>query len=152
MTTESKQEHRRGASPLLGSATAGLVVLAVVALAGALLAQQGGMTGALAGGSLALAVLVVSTAVVNAVAGLMPGASLLIALLTFVLQVLVLALVAVAIHDAGLPEQEFARGWFALGVTAVTLTWITVHTWLYTRLRIPAYDLPSHQRTGGEQR
>lgn len=151
MTTESKQEHRRGASPLLGSATAGLVVLGVLALAGGLLAQQGGFTGALAGGSLALAVLVVSTAVVNTVAGVMPGASLLIALLTFVLQVLLLALVAVAIHDAGLPGEEFARGWFAAALTAVTLTWITVHTWLYTRLRISAYDLPVSPRPGGER-
>lgn len=155
MTTESQQDTPRGVSPLLGSAAAGGVVIAVVALLGWLLADAAGLLGGFVGGTLALVVLFVSTTVVNAVAGIMPGASLLIALLTFFLQVLVLAFVAVALREAAFDRDRFSDGWFAAGVVAVTLGWVATHVWLYTRLRIPAYDLtrwdrPSSDRAGGE--
>lgn len=125
-------------------------MVALVAGVAWLVAQSAGLSGALAGGSLALVVLFVSTSIVNTVAGIMPGASLLIALLTFFLQVLLLAFVVVAINDADLSGEEFSRTWFAAGVGAVTMTWITAHVWLYTRLRIPAYDLTRSHRPGGE--
>lgn len=155
MTTESQQDTPPGVPPLLGSAAAGVVTIGLLALLGWLLADAAGLLGGVVGGTLALVVLFVSTTVVNAVAGIMPGASLLIALLTFFLQVLVLAFVAVALREAAFDRERFSDGWFAAGVVTVTLAWITTHVWLYTRLRIPAYDLsrsdgaPS-DRPGGE--
>lgn len=150
MTTESQQDTSRGVSPLLGSGVAGVVAIGVLALLGWVVADAAGLLGGVSGGALALVVLFVSTTVVNAVAGIMPGASLLIALLTFFLQVLVLAFVAVALREAAFDDAQFSGGWFAAGVVTVTLTWVAVHVWLYTRLRIPAYDLPSPHRPGGE--
>lgn len=150
MTTESKQDTPRRVSPLRGAVVTSGAAVAVVALVGLAVGGIAAASGALVGGALALVVLATSTAVVNAVAGLMPGASLLIAGLTFVLQILILAVVAMALRDAGWGEDTFSSRWFAGGIIGVTMTWVTAHTWFYTRLRVPAYDLTRSHRPGGE--
>ncbi len=150
MTTESQQDTRRGVSPLLGAAAAGAVVTVLLALVGWFGAQSAGLWGALAGGSLALVVLLASTTVVDVVAGVMPGASLLIALLTFFLQILLLVAVAISLQDSSLLDGQVSRGWFAGALMGVTLAWLPAHAWLYTRLRIPAYDLHAAGRPGSE--
>lgn len=150
MTTESKQDTPRRVSPLRGAAAISAAAVLVVSLIGLAVGGAAAGAGAVVGGLLAFVVLTTSTAVVNVVAGLMPGASLLIAGLTFVLQVLLLAVVAMALRDAALRNDAFSPGWFAGGIIGVTMTWITAHTWLYTRLRVPAWDLTTSHRPGGE--
>lgn len=150
MTTESQQDTPSRVSPLRGAVAASAGAMLIVTLVGLAAGGIAAAYGALVGGALALVVLATSTAVVNAVAGLMPGASLLIAGLTFVLQVLILAVVAMALRDAGWSDDTFSSRWFAGGIIAVTMTWVTAHTWFYTRMRVPAYDLTRSHRPGGE--
>lgn len=154
MTTESKQDTRTGVSPLLGAAAAGLVLVGVLAIAGGLAAGGPGLVAAAAGGGLALVVLGSGTAVVHVVSDVMPSASLLVALLTYTLQVVLMALVALALVRVDVGGQELSRGWFAGSLIAVTALWMAVQVWLASRVRIPAYDLPSNgsseDRPGGE--
>ena len=82
-------------------------------------------------------------AVVGFVARLLPSASLLVALMTYVLQLLVLALVVAAIDGADLGAETLSRGWFAAAVIAVTLTWVVGQLVAATRQRIPVYDTSS---------
>ena len=80
----------------------------------------------------------------------MPRASLLVALLTYVLQLLVLAICIAAIDRAGIDQGTLARGWFAAGVIAVTLLWMAGQLVAATRQRIPAWDpSPSAPVEGG---
>ena len=143
MTTESKTGPRNGLSPLLGALVSGAVMVVVLVLVAALVSGRPGAVGAAAGGVLTLAVFTLGVAAVGFVARLLPGASLLVALMTYVLQLLVLALVVAAIDGADLGAETLSRGWFAAAVIAVTLTWVVGQLVAATRQRIPLYDTPA---------
>lgn len=155
MTTESKQDtplrtRSHGASPLLGAAAASTVLVATLAGLGLALSGSAGLTGALAGGGLALAIFLVGTLVVDAVARMMPAMSMLIALLTYLLQVVVMAVVVTALVRSEVGGEQLFREWFAGAVIAVTMLWLGVQVWLFTRLRIPVFDPPVRGEPGGE--
>ena len=99
-----------------------------------------------AGGVLTLVVFALGIAVVGAVARLVPAASLLVALMTYALQLLVLALGVVAIERAGVSEQTLSRGWFAAGVIAVTLLWLVGQVVAATRAADPGLRPPPQPR------
>ncbi|QBX56502.1 hypothetical protein EXE58_14205 [Nocardioides seonyuensis] len=155
MTTESKQDtpprsRGRGASPLLGAAVASAVLVVILGVIAQVAAGSAGLKGALAGGGLALVVFLVGTLVVATVARLVPAMSLLIALLTYVLQVVLMGVVVLALVRSDLGGQQLFREWFAGAVISVTMLWLGVQVWLFTRLRIPVYELPDHRAPGGE--
>ncbi len=141
MTTESKTRSRTGLPPLLGAIGAGAVAVLVLVVAASLTEGRAAVVGALSGGVLTLVVFALGIAVVGAVARLMPAASLLVALMTYVLQLLVLAVCVLAIDRAGLDGATLSRGWFAAGVIAVTMLWLVGQLVAATRQRIPVYDL-----------
>lgn len=143
MTTESKQGTRTGLSPLLGAVAAGAVGVLVLVVAGALTDGRAAVVGAVSGGVLTLAVFALGIAVVGAVARLMPSASLLVALMTYALQLLVLAVCVAAIDQSGVDGETLSRGWFAAGVITVTLLWMVGQLVAFTRQRIPVYDTPA---------
>jgi ATP synthase protein I len=128
-----------GATAVLGLA-AGVVGWAVAGAPAGL--------GVLVGVGLVLAVCVGGSLLVNAVAGVMPTASLLVALLTYTLQVLVLLLAFLGLERSGLLEGDLARGWVGGGAVAATLAWLVAQVWLTMRSRVPAYDLGPE---GGER-
>ena len=72
------------------------------------------------------------------------------ALLTYALQLMVMALVLVALETSGVAGDQLARGWLSAGVIAITLMWMAVQIWLFTKLRIPLYDLSRAHTPGGE--
>ena len=142
MTTESKQGTRAGLSPLLGALGSGAAAVLALVVAGALVDGSPAVVGAATGGLVTLAVFALGIAVVGVVARLVPSASLLVALMTYVLQLLVLALCVAAIERAGVTGETLSRGWFAAGVIAVTLLWLAGQLVAATRQRIPLYDTP----------
>lgn len=150
MTTESKQSAPRGVSPLLGAAAASALLVVILVPVGALVSGPPGALGALVGGGLGVAVFAFGTGVVHVVSDLLPSASLLLALLTYLLQLLVVAAVATGLETSGVAGESLSRGWFGAGIIAVALWWLAVQVWLFTRLRIPAYDLAPNGRPGGE--
>lgn len=148
MTTESKQGTRTGLSPLLGAMGSGAVAVLVLVVAAAVAEGRSAVVGAATGGSLTLVVFALGIAVVGMVARLLPSASLLVALMTYTLQLLVLALCVAAIDRAGVTGETLSRGWFAAGVIAVTLLWLVGQLVAATRQRIPAYGTPQDSPQG----
>lgn len=142
MTTESTPGPPTGVSPLLGAVAAGAVAVGVLVVAAAVVDGSAAVVGAASGGVLTLVVFALGIAVVGAVARLMPSASLLVALMTYALQLLVLALCITALDRAGVGPETLARGWFAAAVIAVTLLWMLGQFVAVTRQRIPVYQLP----------
>ena len=143
MTTESKTGPRTGMSPVLGALALGAVVVLVLAVVAALVDGRPGVVGAGVGGVLTLTVFALGVGTVGFVARLLPSASLLVALMTYALQLLVLALVVTAIDRAGVDAETLSRGWFAAAVIVVALAWMVGQLVAATRQRIPLYDAPS---------
>lgn len=152
MTTESPlQPPRTPAAPLLRPAlAAGLVCGSSVALGGALTAADAAV-GAAVAAALVLGVFGLGAACVNAVAAVLPSAALLVALLTYTLQVLAMAAAFVVLTRSG-DLSILSRQWLAGTVIAGTAAWLAVHVATAVRARIPAYDLttdsPGPERSG----
>lgn len=143
MTTATSSATRPGAvSTLVG---AGLVCVALglaAATLGAVTRGAPAAYGALVGTLLVVAVLGLGSLAVDLVAGLMPTAALLVALLTYALQVVLMGLVFVALSGSGLLDGTLDRGWVGGTVIGGTVVWLVSQVVLTSRLRIPAYDLP----------
>lgn len=140
MTTESKPGTRNGLSPLIGAMVSGLVAVIALVVAAATAGDRAAVVGAATGGVVTLSVFALGIALVGLVARLMPAASLLVALMTYTLQLLALALVVTVLERSGLAGAELSRGWFAAAVVVVTLLWLAGQLVAATRQRIPVYD------------
>lgn len=142
MTTETNQVTRSsGTGVLLGATGGSLLAGLVLTVVGALVDGSPGALGALIGTALVVLVFAGGSFAVNEVARVLPAAALLIALLTYTLQVVAMALVFVALSGSGLLDQTLARGWLSGAVIAGTAGWLVLQITLATRQRIPAYDL-----------
>jgi ATP synthase protein I len=121
-------------SPLL------LGVLAVVLAA--LVSGAPGALGAGAGAAMVLVFFGFSAMVVSVVASVSPSASLLVALLTYTLQVVLVALVFVALQRSGQLDSTVDRNWLGGVVVAATVVWLSAQVLCAVRARQPLYDLP----------
>ncbi len=153
MTTETKQDTRdTGIAVLVGAAAACGVAGLAVSIAGALVSGSPAAYGGLVGSALVVTVFGFSSVVVYVAAGLMPTASLMIAMLTYTLQVVLMGLVFAALSGSGLLETTLSRSWLAGAVIAGTAIWLVCQVILTSRRRIPIYDLtPSSPSQGGER-
>lgn len=143
MTTESMQVPAiRGAGDLLKAGAAAMLTVLGLGLVASLLSGEAAAKGALAGGVVAVAVYLSGSLVVNAVAGLMPGLSLLFAVSTYTLQVLVLGLFFSVLNGSDLLGSTLGRGWLGGAIIVVTVVWLGVQVVLASRARIPIYELP----------
>ena len=142
MTTETPRSTPfAGGSVLLGAAVAALVVGLVAVVVGAFVGGAEAAYGALAGTLVVVAVFFLGAGLVHLVAGILPAASLLVALLTYALQVVLLLAVFTGLDRSGLMEDALDRSWLGGTVIACTVAWMIAQIVLATRLRIPAYDL-----------
>ncbi len=143
MTTAAQNDAPRGPSPLLWATLASFVLGAALVCAAALIDGAAGARGAAAGALVTLVTFGWGTSVVDAISRVMPAASLLIALLTYTLQLVVMGASVKVLVDASQGGVRFAHGWLAAGVVLLALTWITAQIWATVRLRTLAYELPS---------
>jgi ATP synthase protein I len=142
MTTESKQDTRQGRSVLLGAAGAALVAGLAMALAAWLLADATAVRSVLASTLLVVVVIGFGVFVLNTVASVMPGATVLVALVTYALQLVVMAAVVLQLVRSGMMADTLDRRWFGGGVAVATLAWMVAQIVAATKARIPLYDLP----------
>lgn len=142
MTTATASPVIRVRSALSGAAVSALFVAASVVVAGAFVDGEPAAYGALAGGLIAVLVFAGGAFAVDLVSRIMPTASLMVALTTYTLQVVVLALVFVLLNRSGALDEALSAGWLAAAVIACTLAWMLAQIVLTMRQRIPAYDLP----------
>ncbi len=127
---------------LRAAATTALLGLLGAAVA-ALVAGGPGAVGVLVGTTLAVVVLLGGSLAVDAVAGVLPAASLLVALLTFALQVLVVLLVLLALERSGSLGVAVDRTWLGVTVIVATLLWLAVQVRLHVTTRVPVWDTPA---------
>lgn len=132
-----------GVTLLLWSGTVTLVVGGLIALVGWWVQGAAAGLGALVGTGLVVAVCAGGLLLVNAVAGALPSASLLVALLTYALQVMLLLVAFVALERSGLLDGSLDRMWVGASAIAATLEWLVAQVVLTFRTRIPTYDLPA---------
>jgi ATP synthase protein I len=85
--------------------------------------------------------------VLDVVATLAPAASLLIALLTYTLKVVLIGLVFVGLSRSGLLEDSIDARWLGGTVIAGTLAWLAAQVVASTRVRIPVYELGVSNRS-----
>lgn len=142
MTTESKQDTRPGGSVLLGAAGAALVAGLAMALAAWLFSDATAVRSVLASTLLVVVVIGFGVFVLNTVASVMPGATVLVALVTYALQLVVMAAVVLQLVRSGMMADTLDRRWFGGGVAVATLAWMVAQIVAATRARIPVYDLP----------
>lgn len=142
MTTETRQDTRRtGVSTLLRSSAAALVTGAVVSVVGLAAAGRPALYAAVIGSLVVVSVLFSGALVVTVVADLMPGASLLVALMTYTLQMGLLALLLIPLGRSDWAVAHLDAPWLAVAVIAGALIWTVAQVLLATRVRIPIYDL-----------
>lgn len=106
----------------------------------ALTAGSAAAFGALVGFVLVLGFFGVGASVVNAVASVSPTASLMVALLTYALEVVALGAIFVALRRSGVLAATVDRDWVGGVVIAATLVWLVSQIIAETRSRQPIYD------------
>ena len=142
----------RGAALLALLVGAGCVVTAVV------VADRAAAIGALTGSVLVVGTFAFGAGTVNAVAARLPAAALLVAVLTYTLEVVLLAVVFVVLRDSGATDGDVDPKWLGLTAIAVTFAWIVGQIVGTIRSRQPVYDLkparetPADPDRGGDQR
>lgn len=134
--------RRGGAAVLAGAAVAVLAGGLLAAVVAALTSGAPAALGVAVGVGVVLAAFGLGAFVVDLVAGVLPAASLMVALLTYVLQVVVLWVVFSALDSSSLLDGTLDRTWLGVTVIVGCLVWITAQLLLAVTARIPAYDLP----------
>lgn len=146
MTTEAPRTgpvaRDSGVGVLLGAAVSATVLGLLTALLGAVVSGSEAAYGALVGTALVVGVLAFGSLVVNVVAGLLPTAALMVAMLTYTLQVVLMGLVFAVLSSTDLLDTTLDRTWLAGAVIGGTAIWLVSQVLLVTRRRIPVYDLP----------
>lgn len=148
MDQTRRSTRESGVTLLLWSGAVTLVGGCLIALVGWLVQGAAAGLGALVGTGLVVAVCAGGALLVNAVAGALPSASLVVALLTYTLQVMLLLVAFVALERSGLLDDSLDRIWVGVSAIAATLEWLVAQVVLTFRTRIPTYDLPTE---AGEQ-
>lgn len=153
MTTTARpvsgQPRERAPRLLLVVASCVVAVVLASGLVGVSVDGSVGGLGALMGGAGTLGFLVLGWVLVVVGTRLAPQAAVLVALMTFVLQVALVALVFTALSSSEAVGASLSSGWLATGVIAAAVAWILGQLFATARARIPVYDvaLPDISRT-----
>lgn len=116
-----------------------LVAGAAAALVAGLTAGAPAVRGVLLGLGLLLGFYLFGMVTMQLAATVAPALSLVLALLTYTLQVVLLGVAFVALQGSGLLDDTVDRGWFGGTVIVGTLVWTTALVVGATRQRIPLY-------------
>jgi ATP synthase protein I len=147
MTTAPRRLSPSPGSVILARSTVALAAAALLVVSVAGLVAGGDAAGrALLGGAATAVVLAFGSWSVHVVASAMPSASLLVALMTYGLQVAAMTAFMALVTDSPEWEKTVLAGWLVAAVVVVVLVWIVCQVVLGMRARIPLYDLPARVR------
>lgn len=144
MTTTARPamgQPRRGTyQVLLVAGLSVVVVVALTTLVAALVSGSDGALGALVGGLMTFGFVVFGSFVVETATRVAPQTAMMMALLTYTLQVSLVALLFVVLTSSGLVGTSLSAGWLAVGVVGATVAWTLAQLLAASRARILAYD------------
>jgi len=147
MTTESRRLPVSPGAVVLRRATLALVAaVAVLVLVAAVLGADGATSTVLTVGLVTAFVLAFGSWSVHVVSALMPSASLLVALMTYLLQVVLLTAFLAVLRTSDEWGTEVRPNWLFATVATLVAVWTVAQVVLSARARIPLYDLPSRDR------
>lgn len=130
-----------GAAPRAALALT-LVPAAVAAGLAAVTTGGAGAAGVLVGTAVVLGFFALGAVVIGAVARVAPAASLLVALLTYTLQVVLVAAVFAGLQRSGALGSSVDARWLAGTVVVGTFCWVAGLVLASLRERVPAFDVP----------
>lgn len=136
---------------LASAAAAASAAAVVVVVLGAVLGGRTGAAGALVGGGVTLAVFAFGAVSVGLAARIHPRGALAVALVTYLLQVVLLVAFFAGLSRSGLLDETLHRGWLAVAVVAVTLTWSALQVVAWQRGEAPLASPVRAGTTGGER-
>lgn len=110
--------------PMVLAAAFTVVAVGVLAVLAALVAGDRGLAGALTGGLAVLGVLLFGVLTMALVVRWAPEASLLVAMLTYVVQVVVLFALYVRYTRDDAMQDALSAGWLAASIAAATVAWV----------------------------
>lgn len=142
MTTESHRDLRPGGAVLIRAAVAALGTGLVLTVGAGLVSGSTAALSAAVSTGLVVIVIGFGVLVLNTVASVMPSSTVLVALVTYALQLVVLAAVALSLIRNGVLDETLDRRWFGGGVALTTAAWMVAQIVAVTHARIPVYDLP----------
>lgn len=128
---------------VLGPLSVVLVLGAALVVAAAGSTGRPAVLGVAVGTLLVASVFAFGAVVVGVVARVSPSASLLVALLTYTLQIVAVGLVYVALSNGGALDGSVDARWLSGAVIAGTLAWMAAQIVVTVRSRQPVYELPS---------
>lgn len=150
MTSESRRLPVSPGSRVLVQASLGLIAAVVVtALVAFLASGADALSTVVTAGVVTAMVLAFGSWAVHVVAAAMPAASLLVALMTYGLQIVVLTAFLALVTDSPQWGESILPGWFAASVIVSVLAWVVLQVVFSVRARVPAYDLPSRDKEAG---
>lgn len=138
----AKETRDSGLRMLVRVAVVSAFVGLVVTVLAALLSGSEAAGGALVGTALVVGIFSFGAFSVHMVSEVMPSASLLVALVTYTLQVVLMLLAFVALNTSGALDDGLDPLWLGCTVIVGTFCWLVVQVILTMRRRIPVYDLP----------
>ncbi len=154
MTTTARPQQGppggRSSRVLVAAGGCVAVAVALATLLGSLLGGRPAALGALVGGAIALGFFLFGSSVVNAATRIAPQAALLIALMTYTLQVVLVAVVFYAVDSSGAVGGTISGSWLAGGVVVATVAWTVGQLVFSSRARIPVYDIELPGSGGAE--
>lgn len=143
MTTEMNRRPGDPGLRVLGLTTVGAFVVAALVTFLAWLVGGTGAVGGAAAGAFSLAVVMsFGTFVVHTVAAAIPSLSLLVAMMTYALQIVMVGAFFLALKRSDALGTTVDGTWLVVGVVVGSLSWSANQIWLSARARIPMYDLP----------
>jgi ATP synthase protein I len=141
MTTA--QPTPRSGRSVLGPLSVTVLVGGALGALAAVVTGPAGAVGAFIGTGLVAAVFASGAVVLGVVALVAPSASLLVALLTYTLQVVAVGLVYVGLNSGGALDGPVDARWLSAAVIGATLAWTATQIVVTLRARQLVYDLPS---------
>lgn len=145
MTTASKQVTtpvRGSGGVLAASAAVAAGVGAIVAIIAGVLDGGSAAVAAVVGALTVVVVMFVGAASVDVVARRLPELVMAYALMTYSGQVVLLLLGSVLLRRSDLLDGAADRQWLGIAALVAVLVWLPAQIVLFTRQRIPVYDLP----------
>jgi ATP synthase protein I len=148
MMTNSAPKARPDATGrvVAGAAAGCAIATAIVLVVAAVVADRTAVLGALTGAGLVLAFFGFGAVVVTTVARAVPAATLLVALVTFTLQVVLLGAVFALLREADVLGSDLDARWLAGTLIAGTIAWLTGQVVLTLRTPLHPISAPGSRR------
>ena len=152
MTTASRRTPDQGAAVLGGTFLLTAAAAAGVIGVAAIVADGDAAVAAALGSVVTLVVMGFGSYVVHVASRAVPGLSLLVALMTYALQLALMIAFFLVLSRSAESSESVRSPWLVAGVVVAVLGWTTTQIRLAGKMRTLAYDLPAEAAEVGPSR